>query len=836
MCTQCALLCTLTHSPCHSVRGTQHILFRMYSADLHGVPQYSFIIITHPRIKKVMNKCFAGGVIDTFIPLIADYSTVKYTDHKPRDTDDRHVVECGYGIPVCECRASATVCEFDLEVDEIRSFTRYVRYENGEGPDAIIVRGTQGVVFFINESTGEPEPVRKGRICSNYANTENCTDPQFVDGKTYRAIIAVNGQVPGPTFIVHEEQFVIMNVKNNLTTEDLSIHWHGLHQMGTPWMDGVGQITQCPIGPSTTFRYIYRARPSGTFWYHSHSGGQRTDGVFGALIVKESAVRMNTTQTLLEPYGLSNFIDLPNKHTMTLLDWQEETSIDLFTQLNSALGFYLDNPYGQVPTSNDERYSSTRSYDGGEIGPVPYFSGIINGIGRHDDVPYTQTRLSVFTVEEGNIYRFRLIGAQGLYAYRFSIDGHRLIVVATDSYWVEPKEVDYIIIHTGERYDFLLNATGNETNYWMRAETLEVDLSDLSALPPYEPLGHVAEGILHYRQAGEPENPTILSTDYETIKNQSPNRACTIDDPCKAVNCPFLDFQTSYYIACINVDQLQLLEATPSDVLPDADPDPDCPECTFFVNFNFEGDSETSSVNGRNFISPAYPPQTQTEQFEQNDIICDPSVNCNPPTLACTCVHVRNIPKFNKTIQFVLSALGVYENAHPIHLHGHSFQVVHIGYPEYNDSTGLIKTPTQDIECGDKNCTHPDCDNRRCTMPKWRNKPNFELTDKTVRKDTVIVPAGGYVVINFLSDNPGYWFFHCHIEVHQLEGMAMIINEAQDRQNPPPDGMNQCGNFLWDISQFKEKVEFDPDEDDNGAGTASLSFTVFLLALVVCYV
>jgi len=171
---------------------------------------------------------------------------------------------------------------------------------------------------------GEPVPVREGRTCSEFSMRDQCTDPQFVDSKTYRLIIAVNGQVPGPTLIVHEEQIVIINVKNNLTTEGISIHWHGLHQMNTPWMDGVAQVTQCQINPFSTFRYIYQARPSGTFWYHSHSGGQRTDGLFGALIVRESTERMNTVQHELQPYGLHDFVDLPNKHTLTLLDWQED--------------------------------------------------------------------------------------------------------------------------------------------------------------------------------------------------------------------------------------------------------------------------------------------------------------------------------------------------------------------------------------------------------------------------------------------------------------------------------------------------------------------------------
>ena len=74
--------------------------------------------------------------------------------------------------------------------------------------------------------------------------------------------------------------------------------------------------------------------------------------------------------------------------------------------------------------------------------------------------------------------------------------------------------------------------------------------------------------------------------------------------------------------------------------------------------------------------------------------------------------------------------------------------------------------------------------------PHWRNgTPNAvkiemsstgRLIDSAVRKDTVIVPAGGYVVIAFVGDNPGYWFLHsvhCHIEMHQLEGMAVIIQE-----------------------------------------------------------
>ena len=80
-----------------------------------------------------------------------------------------------------------------------------------------------------------------------------------------------------------------------------------------------------------------------------------------------------------------------------------------------------------------------------------------------------------------------------------SIDGHKLTVVGTDGYWLEPiKEVDYVIIHSGERYDFLLNTTQTSLeNYWIHAETLEIDTSQGG--PPFQSLGNAVEAILHYK-------------------------------------------------------------------------------------------------------------------------------------------------------------------------------------------------------------------------------------------------------------------------------------------------------------------------------------------------
>jgi FtsP/CotA-like multicopper oxidase with cupredoxin domain len=54
--------------------------------------------------------------------------------------------------------------------------------------------------------------------------------------------------------------------------QSTAIHWHGTDQVGTPHMDGVPMITQCPISQTTTFRYDFRADTFGTLYWHSHSG------------------------------------------------------------------------------------------------------------------------------------------------------------------------------------------------------------------------------------------------------------------------------------------------------------------------------------------------------------------------------------------------------------------------------------------------------------------------------------------------------------------------------------------------------------------------------------
>ena len=73
-----------------------------------------------------------------------------------------------------------------------------------------------------------------------------------------------------------------------------------------------------------------------------------------------------------------------------------------------------------------------------------------------------------------------------------------------------------------------------------------------------------------------------------------------------------------------------------------------------------------------------------------------------------------------------------------------------------------------------------------CAKAAWRDgvpPPSLNLHGRPVRKDTVIVPAGGYAVIRFRTDNPGWWHLHCHMAHHMQSGMGMLLNEAPVREH-----------------------------------------------------
>ena len=101
-----------------------------------------------------------------------------------------------------------------------------------------------------------------------------------------RYLFLANESLPGPTIDVNEGDIVRVNVTNKHDSSDLTVHWHGLHQVGAPYSDGAAYVTQCTLGPHQSQVYEFTAYPPGTHFWHSHDTYHLADGVSGPLIVR----------------------------------------------------------------------------------------------------------------------------------------------------------------------------------------------------------------------------------------------------------------------------------------------------------------------------------------------------------------------------------------------------------------------------------------------------------------------------------------------------------------------------------------------------------------------
>ena len=65
--------------------------------------------------------------------------------------------------------------------------------------------------------------------------------------------------------------------------------------------------------------------------------------------------------------------------------------------------------------------------------------------------------------------------------------------------------------------------------------------------------------------------------------------------------------------------------------------------------------------------------------------------------------------------------------------------------------------------------------------PAWIEYPAVDLPrlrgTNPVRRDVTMLPAGGWLLLAFKTDNPGAWLFHCHIAWHVSGGLSVDFLE-----------------------------------------------------------
>lgn len=555
-----------------------------------------------------------------------------------------------------------------------------------------------------------------------------------------RGVMSINRKIPGPDIQVCKNDLIVVDVANAMAGTGATIHWHGLHQRETPYMDGVPFITQCPIEAATTFRYSFRASEAGTQFYHSHSGHHKVNGHYGALIIRQPAV--NDENSIYYDY------DLP-EHFIISSDWNHNVAEMIVPGLPSS-----------------------------RILPA---SLLINGRGKYRNPNthgLTQTPLQVYRVQSGKTYRFRYINsASHVCPLQLQIEAHTLRVIATDSFNVQPQDVNTIISTAGERYDFILGAHEKIGDYFIR----------IRAIGPCNGLEMEQFAILSYRPADEISDialsaspsrnlPEFDKAFYSGIILNHPNATCFKPNDRFICAC---DLQA--YTADVDLEQ-----AVPDHHFVLSFRNNRVDNNILFSENNYDhfmnigGDVDLmGAINNISFHFPSIPLLTQSDQITEN-MFCDEQnlpIECINRAHQCGCTHRLKL-KMDAVVELIIidESAEIGPLNHPFHIHGTQLYVMGMGQ-------------------------HPD------GLPMNRSLADFMFKSRSLSKkpydhippmkDTVSVPSRGYTIVRFRATNPGYWMLHCHFEWHMAVGMGLVvqIGEPSDMQKPPAN-FPKCGNFL----------------------------------------
>uniref|UniRef100_A0A060T8I1 ARAD1D06952p n=1 Tax=Blastobotrys adeninivorans TaxID=409370 RepID=A0A060T8I1_BLAAD len=247
----------------------------------------------------------------------------------------------------------------------------------------------------------------------------------------------INGKFPGPVIEANVGDRVVVHLFNNGSLPT-TMHFHGLAQNGTNFMDGVPGVTQCSIPPGSSYTYNFTLTEWGTYWYHSHYDTQYLEGFAGPVVIHSPEE--------------DRLLDYDEDVVVFLSDYYHDSSFDLLKS------------YIAPDVENAE--------------PIPD-SGLIQGLNKFDCSKvnesgyqcYEDSYFPAFPVIPDKTYRLRVVSAGGFSEFDFSIDNHTLTVIEADGVNVEPLDVTVLRMSNAQRYSVLVKTeSGHEDEgFWMRA-------------------------------------------------------------------------------------------------------------------------------------------------------------------------------------------------------------------------------------------------------------------------------------------------------------------------------------------------------------------------------
>lgn len=303
--------------------------------------------------------------------------------------------------------------------------------------------------------SGSPGLVPAPGVLSGERIALTVGESHFGTGGRSAHAVTINGTLPAPLIRLKEGQNVRLSVTNRLK-EDTSIHWHGLI---VPFqMDGVPGVSFPGIRPGETFVYEFPVRQSGTYWYHSHSGMQEAMGHYGPIVI--------------DPAG-PDPVQAEREHVIVLSDWSPVHPHVLLKRLKQSGGYYNMQRQTLAGLLAGKDQSAKERLEWGKMRMDPTdisdvtgstYSFLANGHGT------AENWTGLFT--PGERVRLRIINASAMTNFNVRLPGLAMTVVQCDGQHVQPVETDEFQIGIAETYDVVVRPTEARA-YGLIAEAID---------------------------------------------------------------------------------------------------------------------------------------------------------------------------------------------------------------------------------------------------------------------------------------------------------------------------------------------------------------------------
>jgi CopA family copper-resistance protein len=541
-----------------------------------------------------------------------------------------------------------------------------------------------------------------------------------VDGRMGHAI-TINGTIPAPLIRLREGQNVRIVVDNRLD-EDTSIHWHGLI---VPFqMDGVPGISFPGIGARSTFTYEFPLRQSGTYWYHSHSGLQEQIGHYGPMIIDPAGT---------EPVAFDR------EHVIVLSDWSFLHPHQIFSRLKQEGGFFnrqretLLGQRSESLSSEDRQMFARMRMDPSDVSDVTEaaYTLLING--------HSPAENWTGLFRPGERVRLRIINAAAQTTFNLRIPGLRMTLMATDGINMRPVEVDEFQIGNAETYDFLVEPA--DQAYTIVAEsidrsamaraTLAPRMGMTAAVPPLRErptlnmrdmgMGGMDHGAMGQQTGSAPAGGGMTGMDHGSMPG--------MDHGAAAGAAAVGSAQGSGSMAGMSHSNMDMRDASKVDFPVGVGVDMIAP-----MPVDRSGDPGIGLENVGHRV------------LTYKDLVSlTPNRDTRAPTRRIDVHLTGNMERFmwsldgeqlsenpepyrfarNERVR--LRLINDTMMTHPMHLHGHFFEIVN---------------------------------GHGASQPM---------------KHTVKVLPGGFVDLDLTADAPGDWAFHCHLLYHMHAGMMRVV-------------------------------------------------------------